>query len=222
MNHLRKALLGAAFVAATSLAAASANAAVFVSATNGPDVGPVGSQSVLLDFETPVAAGVLSGNYSIKHGNKPNQYATPWLDKTKFIVVPADGSPAPATADINVLNLVGTRISSFSFYWGSNDKYNELRLYDTNNNLIHTTVGTGNGSQALPLTNQRYNFILTGNDKNLGRIELYSNGKAFEADDFAFSSGVPEPATWAMMIMGFGAVGGMARSARRRQAVAFA
>ncbi|MBT9469942.1 MAG: PEPxxWA-CTERM sorting domain-containing protein [Pseudomonadota bacterium] len=38
----------------------------------------------------------------------------------------------------------------------------------------------------------------------------------------AISSAVPEPATWAMMIIGFGAVGSMVRSSRRRQAYAFA
>ncbi len=38
----------------------------------------------------------------------------------------------------------------------------------------------------------------------------------------ALSSAVPEPATWAMMIIGFGAVGSMVRTARRRQAYAFA
>lgn len=35
-------------------------------------------------------------------------------------------------------------------------------------------------------------------------------------------SAVPEPATWAMMIIGFGAVGSMVRTSRRRQAYAFA
>jgi len=45
------------------------------------------------------------------------------------------------------------------------------------------------------------------------------------ADDFghqafAFANGVPEPATWTMMILGFGGVGAMLR--RRRQAVALA
>ncbi|MES2894457.1 MAG: PEPxxWA-CTERM sorting domain-containing protein [Pseudomonadota bacterium] len=46
--------------------------------------------------------------------------------------------------------------------------------------------------------------------------------------DFAFGqvrydvSAVPEPATWAMMIIGFGAVGGAVRNQRRRQTLAFA
>ena len=35
---------------------------------------------------------------------------------------------------------------------------------------------------------------------------------------FEISSAVPEPATWAMMIIGFGAVGSMARASRRRDA----
>nr|WP_309642845.1 PEPxxWA-CTERM sorting domain-containing protein [Phenylobacterium sp.] len=38
----------------------------------------------------------------------------------------------------------------------------------------------------------------------------------------SISSAVPEPATWAMMIIGFGAVGGVARNARRRQSFATA
>ena len=38
----------------------------------------------------------------------------------------------------------------------------------------------------------------------------------------SLTSAVPEPATWAMMIIGFGAVGSMARSSRRRLAFAAA
>ncbi|MDP3590675.1 PEPxxWA-CTERM sorting domain-containing protein, partial [Phenylobacterium sp.] len=33
-------------------------------------------------------------------------------------------------------------------------------------------------------------------------------------------AGIPEPATWAMMLVGFGAVGTMVRSQRRRGALA--
>ncbi|MDP3855070.1 choice-of-anchor C family PEP-CTERM protein [Phenylobacterium sp.] len=41
-------------------------------------------------------------------------------------------------------------------------------------------------------------------------------------DNVTISSAIPEPATWAMMIIGFGAVGGVARSARRKQSFAVA
>lgn len=42
-------------------------------------------------------------------------------------------------------------------------------------------------------------------------------------DHFSFSiSGVPEPTTWMMMILGFGGIGGAMRSRRTRQAASFA
>ena len=41
-----------------------------------------------------------------------------------------------------------------------------------------------------------------------GKINLYS-----------LAAGVPEPSTWAMMIIGFGAAGSMVRSNRRRNAL---
>ena len=40
------------------------------------------------------------------------------------------------------------------------------------------------------------------------------------ASGMSFSPGVPEPATWAMMLLGFGAIGGMMRVRRRREALA--
>ena len=57
----------------------------------------------------------------------------------------------------------------------------------------------------------RVNFDFAGAKVN--QIILSSSQNSFEADNFAVA-GVPEPATWAMMIMGFGAVGAMVR---RRQ-----
>jgi len=47
------------------------------------------------------------------------------------------------------------------------------------------------------------------------RVNVITGGKtAFVTAAFAPVSAVPEPATWAMMIVGFGLVGGAARSAR--------
>jgi hypothetical protein len=55
---------------------------------------------------------------------------------------------------------------------------------------------------------------------------LATNGANPGLSDISFSSGtvgaVPEPATWAMMLIGFGAVGGTARYRRRKTNVAFA
>jgi hypothetical protein len=55
-------------------------------------------------------------------------------------------------------------------------------------------------------------------------FNAYGNGQThFAMDNVTIDqrvSAVPEPATWAMMIAGFGAVGAMARSNRRRQVIA--
>ncbi|WP_298674191.1 PEPxxWA-CTERM sorting domain-containing protein [uncultured Sphingomonas sp.] len=51
----------------------------------------------------------------------------------------------------------------------------------------------------------------------------YRNGiHSFDFDTLSIKAGgVPEPASWALMILGFGAVGGMLRSAKRRSDARF-
>ncbi len=70
------------------------------------------------------------------------------------------------------------------------------------------------------------NFYATGGDK-FDRVVFRESpaGGGYESDNHTVGyfktitgTGVPEPATWAMMIIGFGAVGSMARSSRRRNA----
>lgn len=50
------------------------------------------------------------------------------------------------------------------------------------------------------------------------------SNSVYRAQNFAlsFTDGVPEPATWAMMLLGFGAAGGMMRYRRRRTTLAYA
>jgi hypothetical protein len=52
------------------------------------------------------------------------------------------------------------------------------------------------------------------------QVVFSSSGNSFELDNIAVASAVPEPATWAMMIVGFGVAGGALR--RRRLAPLFA
>ena len=61
---------------------------------------------------------------------------------------------------------------------------------------------------------------VTGADglKTIGltNANLEPNGNDFALDDMSLVAAVPEPASWALMIMGFGAMGSMLRSSRRR------
>ena len=70
------------------------------------------------------------------------------------------------------------------------------------------------------------NFYATGGTK-FDRVVFLENpaGGGYESDNHTVGyfktmtgTGVPEPATWAMMIIGFGAVGSMVRTSRRRNA----
>lgn len=67
---------------------------------------------------------------------------------------------------------------------------------------------TGTGNQTfVQSVNRLYSINLS-----TGALTLIGNT---DRAIFALSAGVPEPATWGMMIIGFGAVGAMSRSARR-------
>ncbi len=60
------------------------------------------------------------------------------------------------------------------------------------------------------------------------RVAFDTNGsgisqlKQVRVGGIAAIAAVPEPATWAMMLLGFGMVGGVSRARRRRPAPAFA
>ncbi len=222
MNMLLK---GAAVAAVASfMIASSANAAVNVTTTAGaPDPGPQAGESVLFNFNG--ATPGLSGDYALVSGSSSGVYAAPAGDASQYLVVPGVvNSAGTATLDLTTV-LAGLYTNTFSFYWGSVDTYNTLKLYDKSHTLIDTILGStlppATGNQGSALTNIRVNFALTGASRDLGYLEFTSNGKAFELDDIAFAtSAVPEPATWAMMIAGFGLAGTAIRRRRSTFVVA--
>jgi len=98
----------------------------------------------------------------------------------------------------------------------------------------------GGDTTAIKLYGNTYRGKVTWNDPVYlsftgGQLKVTLNDATFERGDDdgtkikarfelmpAATSAVPEPATWAMMIIGFGAVGTMVRSSRRREALAVA
>jgi len=223
---MNKFLKTAALAAAASLIiAGSSNAAISVSSTSpgAPDPGPQPGETILFDFSN---ANGLSGNYSLVSGSAGGVYEPPAQDASQYLVVPGVNSPSgTASLDLTTV-LAGLAVDTFSFYWGSVDTYNTLKVFDTANHLLFQVLGgelpPANGNTTSSSSNIRVNFLVTGADRtNLGRLEFTSNGKAFELDDVAFkTSAVPEPATWAMMIAGFGLAGAAIRRRRNILAVA--
>lgn len=116
---------------------------------------------------------------------------------------------------LDVTNLLG-KILAGSLQFGTNSTTGgeAWAVYGSNtaggystSNLV--TSGSNEGEHKLGGSWKYYDFVETS---SLG-------GKNFLITDLEAAPGVPEPATWAMMMIGVGMVGG---SLRRRQAATFA
>ena len=137
-------------------------------------------------------------------------------DSTNYASVQNEETPPGET--FSALN--GYYFTSFSFYMGSPDTYNRVTF-----NFV------GGGSQQLDGPNiwggddfggdrtKGFRVYYDFNGAKVSSINFQSIGTdAFEFDGLAGTLGVPEPTTWALMIMGFGGAGAMLR--RRRTALA--
>jgi hypothetical protein len=102
---------------------------------------------------------------------------------------------------------------SFSFNAGTFDDNVVISVFDG-------LAGTGALLGALPLSTSAFDANAFGAGSvaftGIGRSVVVSNGGglAFGWDDITITSGVPEPASWAMLIAGFGLVGASARRLR--------
>lgn len=108
--------------------------------------------------------------------------------------------------------------SGFSFQLGSLDTYNSLTLTFANRAPITYTGGQiindltfPSGDQVSGETNGRITYTGTAGEL-FTSATFTSTGNSFEFDNIA-TAAVPEPAAWAMFILGFGVIG---TSMRRR------
>lgn len=204
-------------VAVLALSATTATAAVTLAFT--PGTSPYSGPTPTYDFESaaPFTGGLITtgsvGGIRAQPFGSTGNYAT---------VGPSDGSPG--TLDLSSF----ATISAVSFIWGSVDRYNTLKVLDRSGIAFASYTGIdvsalANGNTTNPFTNPLVTISFTGFDaSNVGALEFSSTSNAFEFDNVAVVSGaVPEPATWAMMLFGFGIVGSALRR-RSRAAIAVA
>jgi len=115
-------------------------------------------------------------------------------------------------------------IDSITFLWGSVDNYNWLSVLGTGVtfNGGDQGVSPATGNQTNPNSNRLVTLTFTGADRwNVTGLQFSSTGNAFEFDNVNVRTGaVPEPASWALMLGGFGAIGSAMRS-RRKTALSF-
>ena len=124
-----------------------------------------------------------------------------------------------------------TPMQYFSFAFGSLDNYNTLTLNFTDGTIFLSGLGISTGNSA---NNTASGAAAASFSPNIsGRLNIYGNGgssltsvvfgssqAAFEIDQLAAAA--PEPATWGMMILGFGMAGAALRVRRRKASIAFA
>ena len=137
-------------------------------------------------------------------------YATPFGDTTNYMAVLGGGSEEIAYS--------GSK-NSFGLYWGSVDTYNSLTFY-SGDNLVATITGadvdppiSANGGQTDYASNA---YVLITGLPQFDRVFASSSSNSFEFDNVVAGgtselpssvAAVPEPSTWAMLLLGFAGLG---------------
>lgn len=199
-----------------SLAFAAAPAQAQVAGSLGGGTGP------FLDLSD---AGLSGGSVATLTGGAVLHSDQPFAD------IPAGGvfgdaflAAGPTVGQPATLSFT-TNVDYLSFLWGSPDLYNSLTI-TTNNGTSQLFTAAGLG---FPVTDGNQSFSqyvqFTALAGSLITSAVFTNipsTDAFESANFSITSGVPEPGTWAMMLLGIGAVGGAMRSSKRKSKLALA
>lgn len=207
---MKKTIL-AAGLALSALIAAPASAAVTFTFTPGPAYSPTAGFTVVDDFNSGVVGpgwGPTS-NIVVQSGTNSSgaQPANSNPAGTDYLSVLAGGTATYTFA---------APVSAFEFDWGSVDNYNTLVVYTNNSAYSYggIFVPPATGNQTSGATNGVFQAWGTAGDQITG-FKLASSQNSFEIDNLAVRA-VPEPATWALMILGFGGIGALLRRRRDR------
>jgi hypothetical protein len=152
----------------------------------------------------------LGGGGAIVQGTVSGSYAQPAGSTGNYLATGYSGMNGTVSEEVGLTGLH----DYLGLYWGSIDSYNTLNLYD-GSTLVGTIAGNqvgapASGDQASGGANRYVNIL---SDQLFNRIEFVTTSPAFEIDNIALTSAtvsaVPEPSTWAMMILGFCGIGFM-------------
>lgn len=194
---MRRIVLAACFAAGLG-AATSAHASITIDFSGLPDNSASYTESgVTFTPQTP-------GLFDVE--NAPN--GTPAL-----IARDGNGDFPALRADFSALaNFVSVDIGDF----GTDADFLYLRAFDAANNLLgaasYLIPPSFEGMHTLSVAAANIDYVLFGGSGQAGS-SVYSDNFTFE-----IQRGVPEPGTWALMLLGFGGLGGVLRARRQTSA----
>ena len=213
-----KAFVGAAALGAAILAGASgAQALVVLDSVSFAGWGTVPAGETPIDLTN-------GGDNTLVTGSKSSTYLAPTTSggaiTTPYLAVEptgfgGGGTPGPVTLSLGSI----AKDSIVEIYVGSLDTYNSISfgpgLTYTGAQLATLTGATANGS-----TSQGANGLFTFTfNTNPGSVTFSTTTPSLEVAsvDVSPSSAVPEPSTWAMMVLGFLGLGfaGYRKAAKR-------
>ena len=203
------ALAAVAAVTMTAGTGAEASTVIFKPGMFGPPAG----YTLFADFDSSVSQSVVTGdNFFFATGNVSGLSAGPTGDTTPYLAVLGGGIANISFAE---------DVRSFSFDYSTVDTYNTLTISYADggfsdvsgDDILKSGQSSGSASGS---------FIVNGDGRLISGIALKTLENSFEVDNLAVSQTlgtVPEPATWALMVVGFGLV---AVSMRRRSSATVA
>ncbi len=210
-----KFLVAAGLMAAVATPASAATLMIQDGSTSSYTA-PAGT---VIDFNSgvPASFALTTSNAAIVSGDQAGQYAAPAFgDNSSYLAVGLGGSATLAQTALG--------FDAVSFFIGSIDSFNSVQVLSTTGALIASFTGdaftaTPDGNQLLSTTNRRITITRDATDALIGGVRFLSAGNALEVDNVVFA--VPEPSTWALMLLGFGMVGTATRYRRRSRQVVY-
>ena len=220
----RFSFLAGAAIAALALATPAGAVTVVVtdgstSVFNASKVAGAGEKVVTFDLAAPLPAGVTVTGGSLLTGTSGSGAQPFGSDGSQYLSV-LGGQQA------EIRDTIAAGYNIISFYLGSIDTYNTVSVLDTAGAVIASFTGSAflggpSGNQSLPQTNRLITLSRDSGEAAFGGLRVQSSQNSAEVENVRFASAVPEPATWMLMLAGFGVVGFSMRR-RRNVRVSFA
>ncbi|MES2289973.1 MAG: PEPxxWA-CTERM sorting domain-containing protein [Pseudomonadota bacterium] len=215
---MRKMMIGLAAL----MAASSANAALIITYDDGAAALPTGL-SIIENFDSYANGAALPGGTGAfaYTSTQPNIAARPNFNSTGGF-----GAVLGTAGSTWTINFAAK--NAFSFDLGSLDTFNVLTLLyaDGTSQILNGAQialgATADGNQVLASSNGRVIYRVTDATPLIVGARFQSTGYSFEFDNLATGNIVPEPSTWAMMVLGFGIVGRAMRRRRKNAIASFA